>query len=237
MPSSAYLARHQHGKSRVRVGRVWRSPDGVNTFAEWQVATTLISAMEHAYLDGSNEGMTATDTQKSMCFYVAKQMKQPCSVEEYALALARKFVAEYPLVSSAIVNVEQKPWQRASVRGGRPHNHGFAMTAFETRVAEVVVHRGGREEITSGFKDLRLCKTTQSGYEGYLRDKYTLLPETKERLLASSITCNWQYVLSTPLHSTLLYAAPPLSYSVNEVRRPGKARKKRPNDGKKGTTN
>ena len=38
-----------------------------------------------------------------------------------------------------------------------------------------------------------MCKTTQSGYEGYLRDQYTLLPETRERLLASSVTCTWRY--------------------------------------------
>ena len=97
--SQACLGAHQHGKSRVRVARVWRLADGMNYFAEYQVETTLISAMEHAYLDGSNEGMTATDTQKNTCYYVAQQLDKPCSVEEYALALGRHFVKEYPLVS------------------------------------------------------------------------------------------------------------------------------------------
>ena len=190
--SEAFLERHQHGKSRVRVARVWRGADGKNVFAEYQVQTTLLSAMEHAYVEGSNEGMTATDTQKNMCYLVAKQLKSPCSVEEYALALGRKFVDEYPLVSTAIIAIEQKPWQRVSV-ANQPHNHGFATTGCETRTAKVEVHRTGNYEILSGFKDLRLCKTTQSGYEGYLHDQYTLLPDTRERLLASSITCTWRY--------------------------------------------
>lgn len=190
--SEAFLERHQHGKSRVRVARVWRGADGKNVFAEYQVQTTLLSAMEHAYVEGSNEGMTATDTQKNMCYLVAKQLKSPCSVEEYALALGRKFVDEYPLVSTAIIAIEQKPWQRVSV-ANQPHNHGFATTGCETRTTKVEVHRTGTYEILSGFKDLRLCKTTQSGYEGFLHDQYTLLPDTRERLLASSITCTWRY--------------------------------------------
>ena len=190
--SEAYLASHQHGKSRVRVGRVWRMADGKNYFAEYQVDTSLFSAMEHAYVEGSNEGMTATDTQKNMCYYVAQQMESPCSVEEYALALGRKFVAEYPLVSCAVISVEQKPWKRVTVKN-QPHNHGFATNGSEIRTTRVEVHRAGNYEIVSGFKDLRLCKTTQSGYEGYLHDDYTLLPDTRERLLASSITCTWRY--------------------------------------------
>jgi len=127
-----------------------------------------------------------------MCYYVAQQMKSPCSVEEYALALGRKFVSEYPLVSIAIIEVEQKPWKRVSVQG-ESHNHGFASTGTESRTTKVEVHRSGEYDVQSGFKELRLCKTTQSGYEGYLRDKYTLLPETRERLLASSVTCTWRY--------------------------------------------
>ena len=59
----------------------------------------------------------------SMCYFVAKQLDRPCSVEEYAIALGRKFVSEYPLVSAAIIEVDQKPWQRVSV-DGEAHNHG-----------------------------------------------------------------------------------------------------------------
>merc|ERR1711907_425144 len=123
--------------------------------------------MEHSYLEGTNDGMTATDTQKNMCYFVAKQLDRPCSVEEYAIALGRKFVSEYPLVSAAIIEVDQKPWQRVSV--------------------------DGEADVQSGFRELRLCKTTQSGYEGFHRDQYTLLPDTKERLMASSVTCTWSY--------------------------------------------
>ncbi|XP_052114254.1 uricase-2 isozyme 1-like [Arachis duranensis] len=33
----------------------------------------------------------------------------------------------------------------------------------------------------------------QSGFEGFIRDKYTALPETRERLLATEVTGLWRY--------------------------------------------
>ena len=64
MKSSYSLSLHQHGKSRVRVGRTWREGD-VHHFKEWNVFTMLESPMEKAFLFGDNTGMTATDTQKN----------------------------------------------------------------------------------------------------------------------------------------------------------------------------
>ena len=40
---------HQHGKSKVRLGRTWREGD-VHHFVEWNVATMLESPMEHAFI-------------------------------------------------------------------------------------------------------------------------------------------------------------------------------------------
>lgn len=61
---AAKLAVHQHGKSRVRLGRTWIE-GSVHHFVEWKVQSMLESDMEHAFLTSSNKGMTATDTQKN----------------------------------------------------------------------------------------------------------------------------------------------------------------------------
>lgn len=61
---SAYLAQHQHGKLRVRLGRTWREGN-THYFSEWNVSTTLVSDMAHAFKTSSNADMTATDTQKN----------------------------------------------------------------------------------------------------------------------------------------------------------------------------
>ncbi len=59
------LTIHQHhGKSKVRLGRVWRE-GSTHHMVEWTVQTMLDSDMDHAYIKGDNAGMTATDTQKN----------------------------------------------------------------------------------------------------------------------------------------------------------------------------
>lgn len=32
----------------------------------------------------------------------------------------------------------------------------------------------------------------QSGFEGFVRDKYTILPDTTERILATEVTTKWR---------------------------------------------
>ena len=44
-----------------------------------------------------------------------------------------------------------------------------------------------------------MLKTTQSGYEGFLHDKYTLLKDTKERIVATAITSTWRCGHLAPL--------------------------------------
>ena len=61
---SGKLAAHQHGKGRVRLGRVWREGN-THYMVEWTVFCMLESDMAHAFVDGSNADMTATDTQKN----------------------------------------------------------------------------------------------------------------------------------------------------------------------------
>lgn len=36
----------------------------------------------------------------------------------------------------------------------------------------------------------------QSGFEGFIRDKYTILPETRERMLATEVSASWMYDFS-----------------------------------------
>lgn len=94
---------------------------------------------------------------------------------------------------------------------------GFAMTGTEIRTTDVFVDDKDKVEVTSGrhgtwcafsglccralaciaathagVKNFRVLKTTQSGYEGFLHDKYTLLPDSSDRILATAITSTWK---------------------------------------------
>lgn len=169
----AHLAEHQHGKSQVRVGRVWR--DGAtHTFVEWNVDTMLESDMAHAYLTESNAGMTATDTQKNTVYYVAKRLPPNSSPEDFAIALAKHFVATYPLVSKAKIRVQQANWERHK-QYGRAHPHGFEAHGTGTRTAYAQCSSGGQLIVHGGVSGWKVLKTTQSGYEGAHTSVYRIL--------------------------------------------------------------
>lgn len=145
-------------------------------------------------------------------YFVAKQLPAPTPPEEFALALARFFVEKYPLVSVAKIRVESAGWSRVAV-GGREHAHGFQSdegggSGTGRRFAEVVVSRGGggggtggrgatssgsKTSVVAGVAGWRVLKTTMSGYEGFLRDRFTRLPETRDRIAATSVTASWRY--------------------------------------------
>ena len=63
-----FLTAHEHGKSKVRLGRTWRDAHtNTHHFVEWEVCVRLISPeMEKAYTNGDNAGMTTTDTTRNM---------------------------------------------------------------------------------------------------------------------------------------------------------------------------
>jgi urate oxidase len=89
------------------------------------------------------------------------------------------------------VKIIEKPWERVSI-DGKPHLHGFKLGS-ENHTAEATVHKSGALNLTSGIAGLSLLKTTQSGFERFVRDKYTVLPETRERMLATEVNASWRY--------------------------------------------
>lgn len=185
------LQLHQHGKGRVRMARTWREGD-THYFVEWTLRVALESAMERAFTDGDNTGMTPTDTCKNTCYFVAKQCSQRTSPELYAIKLASHFIETYPLVSRCKVWLEETPWRRVYV-GNEPHEHGFSVNGTETHTVFVSVDKSKKIDVTSGIRGWKVLKTTQSGYEGYLKDKYTMLPETNDRIVATEVTATWKY--------------------------------------------
>ena len=38
----------------------------------------------------------------------------------------------------------------------------------------------------------QVLKTTQSGYAGFLKDRFTTLPDTAERIVATEVTASWK---------------------------------------------
>ncbi|KAH9704696.1 Uricase [Citrus sinensis] len=202
----------RHGKARVRVARVWRSKEGRHFMVEWNVSISLLSDSIIAYVDDDNSDIVATDTIKNTVYAKAKECKEQLSVEEFAILLAKHFTSFYRQVTSAIVRIVEKPWECVSV-DGQLHEHGFKLGS-ERHTTEVTVQESGTLQMTSGIEGLALLKTTKSGFEGFIRDKYTALPDTQERMLATEVTSTWRYSYESvfnlpqkPLYFTERYLA------------------------------
>ncbi|PNY16125.1 urate oxidase [Trifolium pratense] len=105
--------------------------------------------------------------------------------------LTKLVVYDIVTVTTAIVKIVEKPWERVSV-DGQPHEHGFKLGS-EKHTTEAIVKKSGALQLTSGIEGLSVLKTTKSGFEGFIRDKYTVLPDTRERMLATEVTALWRY--------------------------------------------
>ncbi|XP_023541764.1 uricase-2 isozyme 2 [Cucurbita pepo subsp. pepo] len=181
----------KHGKERVRVARVWRTKDGRHFIVEWSVGISLISDCVAAYVSDDNSEIVATDTMKNTVYAKAKECSDQISVEDFAILLAEHFTSYYKQVTTAVVKIAEKSWERVSVNG-QPHNHGFKLGS-EKHTTEVIFKKSGALQVSSGIEELSLLKTTQSGFEQFFRDKYTALPETRERILATKVSASWRY--------------------------------------------
>jgi len=184
------LGPNQYGKAETRVVRVYRD-GGPHELRDLNVSTLLRGDFADAHIRGDQAGVLPTDSQKNTCFALAKQ-KGVGEIEDYALDLARHFVDDIGPVTGARVEVEEYRWERVSV-AGRPHPHTFARASDEVRTTAVTAGPEDRAWVVSGLAGLVVMKTTGSEFSGFLKDRYTTLAETSDRILATSLTASWRY--------------------------------------------
>ena len=188
----ATLREHWHGKSRVRVLK--RTIQGsTHNVLELTVAIQLWGDTSHVFLNGDNTDLVATDTMKNTVYCVAKTTNYD-SLEQYGLALSQHFLSNYPVLSKVQVNIREHPWIRLETKSG-PHQHGFTRDRNDYHIGCVVRDRSS-VTVSSGIRDLVVLKTTQSGFVGFKRDKYTLLPEVTDRFLATNVSADWTYTVT-----------------------------------------
>jgi len=182
------LTWNRYGKSRVRLVKVSRARDP-HELIDLTIDIQLEGAFDAVYADGDNASCIATDTMKNTVYALAR--RQPIDhVESFAIALADHF-ATMPAVERVRVSAIEHPWQRLSA-GGRPHPHAFVRPGGEHWTA-VICRDADGVDVRSGVADLIVLKTTDSAFCGFPRDAYTTLPDTDDRILATSVTATWKY--------------------------------------------
>ncbi len=189
---SIALGDNQYGKAETRVVRIYR--DKRHEIRDLNVSTALRGDFSAAHLAGDQAKVLPTDTQKNTAFAYAKEHGAG-AIEDYALALARHFTTDIASVTRARVDVDEYRWERISV-DGTDHPHAFVRSGQEIRSAAAVIDTEGpvkSQWVVSGVRDLVLLKSTGSQFMGFLRDRYTTLAETSDRILATSLTARWRY--------------------------------------------
>ena len=205
------LAENTYGKSSVRVMKVKRDRP-LHTVWEWKVEVLLSGDFERCFTEGDNSAILPTDTMKNTVYSRARESSAEC-IEEFALELAEFFLVRNPQVESVAINIASTPWEHALIQG-KPHPSTFIRGSSEAQTTTVTRAQGGGASVSSGIENLVLLKTAHSGFEGYLRDSLTTLPETADRLFGTAMRAQWKYqsepgpfdLLRRKLRATLIEA-------------------------------
>lgn len=182
------LGRNRYGKAAIHVVRVARDPGG-HRVRDVVVAIALEGDFGAAHTDGDNSLVVATDTMKNTAYAFAKDHLDG-SIEAYGRALAEHFL-EFEQVDGATVNVREHPWEPIEI-DAKPARDAFVRADQGIRIATVAATRA-ETTVEAGVEDLVAMKTTRSAFSGFPRDRYTTLPETDDRLMATRITAIWRY--------------------------------------------
>lgn len=176
------LGPNRYGKAEIRMVHVDRSTSD-HVLTDLNVSVALSGDLDAAHTDGDNSNVLPTDTQKNTVYAFAAEQGVG-AIEDFGLRLARHFVTT-PSISRAVVTIGAYPWRRLGP-------HSFERDGSETRTARVTVSTDD-EHVISGVTDLVLMNTTDSEFVGYIKDRYTTLPEATDRILATSVTAAWRH--------------------------------------------
>ncbi|WP_232344223.1 factor-independent urate hydroxylase [Actinoplanes awajinensis] len=178
------LGPNRYGKAETRLVRVHRDGETYG-LVDFNVSVALSGDLAATHQTGDNSGVLPTDTMKNTVYAFAKQhgVGEP---EAFALLLARHFVKTQGQVDSAKVSVESYAWDRLGP-------HSFQKRGDYTRTTVVTVSREATQ-VVSGISGLVLLNTTASEFHGFVKDRYTTLPESTDRILATAVDAKWRHL-------------------------------------------
>jgi urate oxidase len=186
----ALLAENRYGKSRVRVVKVSRK-DGMHTVREWSVNVLIQGDYDDCFRTGSNSDILPTDTMKNTVYSLARDSGADC-IEDFAKEMIAHFLSSYRQAQSVAVDIEEKPWNHL-IFGGEAHPTSFQQESGELQTTSVMGSRSAAPTVSSGLSGLVILKTSNSAFEGYIKDRLTTLRETNDRLFGTDVTASWTY--------------------------------------------
>jgi urate oxidase len=183
------LIQHNYGKAKVRVLKIFRAA-AIHSIKELDVQVMLQGNFGASYTKADNRLVVATDSIKNTVNVFAKQ-KLGAETETFGVVLGEHFLKTYKHVSRVEVSLTEHCWNRISV-GGKPHAHSFLKKSAAKPFAKIIATRK-QTTVESGIEELFILKSARSGFENFLRDEFTTLPETNDRICATKLKATWIY--------------------------------------------
>jgi urate oxidase len=183
------LIHQNYGKAKVRILKVLRTGKK-HLVKELEVQVMLQGDFAAAYTKGDNRLVVATDSMKNTVNVLARK-KLGAETEAFGVLLGGHFLKTYQHVTRAEVLLTEHRWSRISIRG-KLHAHSFIEESAARPFAKIIATK---KQITveSGIQDLLIMKTADSGFEKFLRDEFTTLPETGDRIFATRLAASWSF--------------------------------------------
>ncbi|GCC20392.1 uricase isoform X1 [Chiloscyllium punctatum] len=189
------FVRTGYGKDVVKVLTIRR--EGKRHYIkEFEANIQLTLKTLKDYMHGDNSDIIPTDTMKNTIHALAK-LKGIRTIEEFAVDICDHFLTSFRHVRRTMVYIQEAPWKRLQ-KDGAGHAHAFVHAPEATRFCEVEQIENEPPVIHSGLKDMKVLKTTQSGFEGFRKDRFTMLPEVRDRVFSTVVFAKWRY--SRPRH-------------------------------------
>jgi urate oxidase len=187
------LGPNQYGKAENRLVRVYRDTPR-HQIRDLNVSTSLRGDFTEAHIVGDQAAVLTTDAQKNTVFGLAKELGVS-ALEEFGLALANHFLTASDAANGARIELEEYAWDRIET-GENGHDHAFVRRDLGTRIASVDISEqpdGRASTVIAGIKDLMVLKSTGSEFNGFLRERFTTLADSHDRILATSLQARWRY--------------------------------------------
>lgn len=183
------LVHTAYGKSRIRLVQVARRGDR-HDLRDLTVAVQFEGDYDPSYTEGDNADVLPTDTMKNTVYAVAARhgVEEP---ETFGLRLCRHFLERNPQLRRVTIDLLAHPWGRIPVGDGG-HGQAFVRQGPDVRTATITCDRA-TTSVEAGAADVVILKSSGSAFSGFLRDEFTTLPQTRDRILATSLTASWRY--------------------------------------------
>ncbi|MEO5820544.1 MAG: factor-independent urate hydroxylase [Vicinamibacteraceae bacterium] len=178
-----------YGKSRVRLVQLTRRSDR-HELSDLTIAIRFEGDYDESYTAGDNSAVLPTDTMKNTVYALAAT-ERVREAESFGLVLARHFLDRNSRLERVRIDITEHAWRRIA-SGDRDYGQAFVRQGPEHRTSTIEADRQSAT-VDAGVADLVILKSAKSAFAGFPRDEYTTLPETEDRIFATSLSATWRY--------------------------------------------